>query len=44
MDREGQMETNKPAEGVTKEEKIKKDLEEETFTAIHGYLTYINVT
>ena len=38
MDREGQMETNKPAE-VAKEEKTKEDLEEETFAAINGYLT-----
>ena len=39
MDREGQMETNKLAEEVTKVEKTKEDLEEETFAAINGYLT-----
>ena len=38
-DREGQMETNKPAEEVTKEGKTKEDLEEKTFAAINGYLT-----
>ena len=33
------METNKPAEEVTKEGKTKEDLEEKTFAAINGYLT-----